>query len=176
MDIASSNLRHISLDLKAVARQSEKRGQGPARSHHPLLPPQILQMTRQWLALGGKHPPVWSDFEMAEVGLVVPYLSVLRCHYDHSFSFTFMGSAVSAVLGEDLTGCMVTARDAVWGEIDWYRRCKPVADIADIQLLAGSTNPPYTAAVDFIAADFPFMDDAGGAVSHIAAVTVATIN
>jgi hypothetical protein len=171
LETASTNLRAITLDIIAAAR---KRSTG--REAHPLLPPPVLAMTRQWLALGGKRPPAWSAFEMRDVQLVMPYLSVLRCHHDNSFSFTFMGASVSAVLGEDLTGCVVTARDAVWAEIDWYRRCKPVADIADIQLLAGSTNPPYTAPLDFIAADFPFMDDAGGAVTHVATVTVAKLN
>lgn len=170
MDIAGSNLRTITLDIKAVAR---RRSANPA---YPYLPHQVLTMTRQWLALSDRQPPSWSLFQMAEVGYVVPYLSVLRCQPDNSFVFTFMGPTVSAILGEDLTGCTVTARDAMWGEIDWYRRCKPVADIADVQLLAGSTNPPYTAPVDFIAADFPFMDDAGGAVTHIAAVTIAKLN
>ena len=167
----TASLKTIGVDIIAAAR---KRGQD--EKQHPLLPAQVLTMTRQWLALGRKRPPAWSAFDMADVSLVVPHMSVLRCHADNSFTFTFMGASVSAVLDEDLTGCTVTARDAIWGEIDWYRRCKPVADIADIQLLAGSTNPPYTAPVDFIAADFPFMDDAGGAVTHIAAVTVARLN
>ena len=171
MDTQSTNLRAIGLDVKAVARK-----RGADLPQHPLLPAQVLALTRHWLALGGKTPPHWSQFEMMDVGDVVPYLTVLRCHPDHTFTFMFMGSAVSAVLGEDLTGCAVTAREAVWGEIDWYRRCKPVADVADIQLLSGSTNPPYTSPIDFIAADFPFMDDAGGAVSYVVGVTVARLN
>jgi hypothetical protein len=172
MEFASTPaLRTIGLDMKAVARK-----RGADLPQHPLLPQQVLAFTRHWLALGGKTPPLWSQFNMMDVGDIVPYLTMLRCNPDNSFTFTFMGSAVSAILGEDLSGCTVSAIDAVWGEIDWFRRCKPVADVADIQVLSGATNPPYTSPIDFIAADFPFMDDAGGAVSHIIGVTVARMN
>jgi len=172
MEFASTPaLRTIGLDVKAVARK-----RGADLPQHPLLPQQVLAFTRHWLALGGKTPPLWSQFNMMDVGDIVPYLTMLRCNPDNSFTFTFMGSAVSAILGEDLSGCTVSAIDAVWGEIDWFRRCKPVADVADIQVLSGATNPPYTSPIDFIAADFPFMDDAGGAVSHIIGVTVARMN
>lgn len=170
MDMTSSGLRAIGLDVKALARKPAE----PARQ--ALLPPQVLTLTRYWLALGGKTPPLWSQFEMIHVGDVVPTLSFLRCNPDHTFTFTFMGSAVAAVLGEDLTGCAVSAGNPIWGEIDWYHRCKPVADVADIQAVSGATNPPYTARVEFITVDFPFMDDAGAAVSHTAGVTVARLN
>ncbi len=172
MDTSSTpSLRTLGLDVKAVARK-----RGADLPQHPLLPPQVLAFTRQWLALGGKSLPLWSSFDLMDAGDIVPYLTILRCQPDNSFTFTFMGSAVSAILGEDLTGCMVSSRYAVWGDVDWYRRCKPVADVADIQLLSGAVNPPYTSAIDFIAADFPFMDDAGGGVSHIIGVTVAKLN
>ena len=41
---------------------------------------------------------------MMDVGDIVPYLTILRCNPDNSFTFTFTGSAVSAIIGEDLTG------------------------------------------------------------------------
>lgn len=170
MDLNGS-LKTIGLDVKAVARK-----RGADLPQHPLLPQQVLALTRYWLTLGGKTPPTWSQFEMIDIGDAVPYLSILRCNPDNTFTFTFMGSAVAAVLGEDLTGCTVSAANPAWGEIDWYRRCKPVADVADIQALAGKTNPPYTSPIEFVAADLPFMDDAGAAVSHIVGVTVARLN
>lgn len=160
-------LRDIGLDVKAVARR-----RGPAPTPHPVLPHQVLTLTRHWLALGGKTPPLWSQFEMMDVADLVPHLTILRCNPDNSFLFTFMGSSISSVLGEDLSGCLVDERHAAMAEIDWYRRCRPVADIADVQVLSGSTNPPYTSPVEFVAADFPFMDEGGAAVSHIAGITI----
>ena len=168
---AVSGLRAIGLDVKAVARK-----RGADLPHHPLLPPPVLQLTRHWLKLGGKTPPAWSQFEMMDVSDLVPYLTVLRCNPDNTFTFMFTGSAVSTILSEDLTGHTVSAAEAVWGGIDWYRRCKPVADVADIQVLGGAINPAHMSPIEFIAADFPFMDDAGGAVRYVAGVTVARLN
>jgi len=168
---ATSGLTTIGLDVKAVARNH-----GADLPQHSLLPPQILAMTRHWLALGGKTPPAAAQFEMMDVGDIVPYLTVLRVNPDNSFTFTFTGSAVSAIIGEDLTGRTVTAGQAVLGEIDWFRRCRPVAEVADIQVLAGAISPSHMSPIDFIAADFPLMDDAGGGVTTIVGVTVARIN
>ena len=107
---AVSGLRAIGLDVKAVARK-----RGADLPHHPLLPPPVLQLTRHWLKLGGKTPPAWSQFEMMDVSDVVPYLTVLRCNPDNTFTFIFTGSAVSTILSEDLTGHTVSAAEAVWG-------------------------------------------------------------
>jgi hypothetical protein len=171
MHIAASGLKTVGLDVKAVA---SKRGNDLPQ--HPLLPAQVLELTRYWMALGGKTPPAWSQFEMMDVGDIVPYLTILRCNPDNSFTFTFTGSAVSAIIGEDLTGQTVGAGRSLYGDIDWMRRCKPVAEIADIQVLAGAIHPAHMSAIDFIAADFPFMSDAGGAVNYIVGVTVARLN
>jgi hypothetical protein len=70
----------------------------------------------------------------------------------------------------------VSRSHSTWAEIDWYRRCRPVAEDADIQVLAGTANPPYTQALDFVAADFPFMDEAGDTVSHIVGLTLVKLN
>ncbi|MBY0508552.1 MAG: hypothetical protein K2P94_00230 [Rhodospirillaceae bacterium] len=173
---ATSGLTTIGLDVKAVARTH-----GADLQQHSLLPPQVLALTRHWLALsgktgGGKTPPAAAQFEMMDVGDIVPYLTILRVNPDNTFTFTFTGSAVSAIIGEDLTGRTVTAGQAVLGEIDWFRRCRPVAEVADIQVLAGAISPSHTSPIDFIAADFPLMDDAGGAVTEIVGVTVARLN
>src|SRR4051812_26296692 len=113
MDTSNTlGLRAIGLDVKAVASR-----RGPDRPH-PLLPPQVLALTRYWLSLGGKTPPLWSQFELVEVGSIVPYLTILRCHSDSTFSFTFVGAAVAGVFGDDFMGQTVTAGDPVWGEID----------------------------------------------------------
>jgi hypothetical protein len=168
---AASGLKTIGLDVKTVAKQ-----RGADRPQHPLLPGQILELTRYWMALGGNVPPAWSQFEMMDVGDIVPYLTILRCNPDNTFTFTFTGSAVSAIIGEDLTGRTVSPGNAVYGEIDWLRRCKPVSDVADIQVVAGAIHPAHMSAIDFVAADFPFMSDAGGAVNYIVGVTVARLN
>lgn len=172
MDMSGATaLRTIGLDVKAVARKY-----GADLPQHPLLPEPVLALTRYWMALGGKTPPAWSQFNLMDIGEAAAYLTILRCDANNTFTFTFMGSAVSTVLGQDLTGESFTAHNGLWGAIDWYRRCKPVAEIADLQVLSGSTHPAQMSAIDFTAADFPFMDDAGGEVSYIVGVTVARLN
>lgn len=168
---AAPGLKTVGLDVKAVASS-----RGADLPQHPLLPPHVLQFTRYWMNLAATTRPSWTQFEMMDVADIVPYLTVLRCEPDSSFTFTFTGSAVSAILGEDLTGRTVSLGTPVWGEIDWYRRCKPVAEVADIQVLSGSMTPAHMSAIDFVAADFPFMDDTDGAVSYIVGVTVARLN
>ncbi len=172
MDMSPATaMRTIGLDVKAVARR-----RGADLPQHSILSPPVLGLTRYWLELQHAAAPVWSDFEIMDVGDAVPYLTILECRPDNTFTFKFMGSAVSAFLGQDLTGRTVSIEDPVWGQIDWYRRCKPVSDVADIQVLSGTADPQQTSAIDFIAADFPFMDDSGGAVSHVVGVTVPRLN
>src|SRR4051812_37554433 len=57
MSLFGAGLRTIGLDVKAVARQ-----RGADQPNHPLLPAQVLAMTRYWLKLGGKTAPHWPQF------------------------------------------------------------------------------------------------------------------
>ncbi len=170
MGFSESRLRAVGVDVKALARQSK------GQRADVVLPPQILTMTRYWLKLGGKSTPHWPQFQILAVAEIVPYLTIAECLSDGSFSFAFVGSAVAAFLGEDLGNRAISAATPVLGEIDWYRRCVPVSESADIQVLSGRTDPPYTSAVEFMAADFPFVTDAEGTVSHVVGVTVPRVN
>jgi len=167
----SDHLRSIDVDVRAMARKREAQ---PAA--HSSLPAQILTMTRHWLKWGGKSSPRWSQFELLDVAEIAPYLTIAECRDEHTFHFTFIGSAVSALLGEDVTDRTISLAAPTMGEIDWYRRCKPVSETADLRVLTGKTNPPYTSAVEFVAADFPFVADADGGVSHVVGITVPRVN
>lgn len=167
----SEHLRSVGVDLRAIARKRDAK-----QTSHPLLPPQILTMTLHWVKLGGKNAPHWSQFELLDVAEIAPYLTIAECVGEHTFHFTFIGSAVSALLSEDLNDRTISLSAPMMGEIDWYRRCKPVSETADLQVLTGKTNPPYTSAIEFLAADFPFTTDADGAVSHVIGVTVPRVN
>jgi len=171
MSFSDPHLRSLGIDIRAMAR-----GGTLAQTSHPAMPAQILTLTRHWLKLGGRGAPQWSQFELLDVAEVAPYLTIAECLAEHTFHFTFIGSAVSALLGEDVRDRTISLISPMLGEIDWYRRCKPVSDTADLQVLTGKTNPPYTAPVEFTAADFPFMTDSDGAVSHIIGVTVPRVN
>jgi hypothetical protein len=172
MHIATrAGLETIRLDVRAVARQ-----RGADLPQHPVLPPQVLEMTRYWMSRGGHTPPCWSQFDLMDAGDLVPYLTVLRCNGDGTFTFTFTGSAVSALIGEDLTGRTVGPGRAIIGEIDWTHRCAPVAETANVQVVAGAIHPARMSAIDFVAADFPFMRDGGSTVHTIVGVTVARLN
>jgi hypothetical protein len=174
-----ASLRFLNVDVKAAAEApaGEMSGDlGGERLRRSFLPPQILAFTRYWLKLGGTVAPVWPQFDQTTLADIAPYFTIARCHTEEIFTFTFAGKAIAALLGEDLTGRTVNATASLWGEIDWYRRWKPVAQTAEIQVLSGSTNPPYTAGVEFIGADFPFLRQGGGAVSHVVSVTVARMN
>ena len=171
MGFSDPHLRSVGIDIRAIVR-----GRDAGQTSHPMLPRQILTMTRHWLKLGGKVTPRWSQFELLDVTEIAPYLTIAECLAEHTFHFSFIGSAVSALLGEDLSERTISMIAPVMGEIDWYRRCKPVSETADLQVLSGKTNPPYTAPVEFMAADFPFTTDADGAASHIVGVTVPRVN
>ncbi len=167
----SDHLRSVGLDVRAIARTQHTKQ--PA---HLVLPPQILAMTRYWLKIGGKGTPRWSQFQLLDVAEIAPYITVAEAVAEQTFHFTFIGSAISALLGEDVKDRTISAAFPIMGEIDWYRRCKPVSETGDLQVLTGKTNPPYTTTVEFLAADFPFITEADDTVSHIVGVTVPQVN
>ena len=169
-----SSLRFLHVDVKAVAEALT--GERSSDRVRDGLPPQILTFARHWLNLGGPVAPSWLQFEQNKLGELAPYIAIARCHTEEIFTFTYAGKSLAALLCEDLTGRTVNATAAIWGEINWYRRWKPVVQTAEVQVLSGSTNPPYTAGVDFIGADFPFLHEDGGDVTHIVSLTVARMN
>ena len=159
------------LDIRRVA-QTRTAGQ----PRHPLLPPPILAFTQRWLTLAEGRTPSWSSFDMTNVGDTLPYLTILKCRGEKSFDVEFVGSAITALAGEDLTGSKVSPVKPVLGDIDWYSRARPTVDLADIQVATGTINPPYTSPIDYVSADFPFTTESGSAVSHVVCVTVAKLN
>jgi hypothetical protein len=142
----------------------------------PHLPSPILATAMLWLEAGAKTgAPAWDAFDFRSLGEAASYANIIRCHNDMIFTFVHAGSRLTALLGEEVIGRTVNYAAAVIGEIDWYRRCRPVAQSAQVRIVSGRTNPPYTTGFDFIAADFPFMGEHGD-VSHILGVTVPPLN
>ena len=142
----------------------------------PRLPSPILTTAMAWLEAAAKAgSPSWEAFDVRSLGEAAAYASVIRCDNDIVFTFEHVGTRLSALLSEDVIGRTINSGSATAGEIDWYRRCSPVAQSGQVRLVSGSTNPPYTSGFDFIAADFPFTGKQGD-VSHILGVTVPPVN
>ncbi|MDX2221638.1 MAG: hypothetical protein SFV21_02750 [Rhodospirillaceae bacterium] len=169
MQTASHQALH--LDVKTLARE-----RGAHRPRHPLMPPAVLAFTRYWMRLSQTRPPRWSLFHMIDVQDIAPYVTVLRCDGGSAFTVEFMGSAVATMLGEDLTGTRVTQASPTFADIDWFERCRAAIAHHDVVVSNGSATPKHTSRIDFVAADYPFMDDAGVDVSRVVALTVATVN
>jgi hypothetical protein len=164
-------MQTLTLDVKRVARD-----RGDHQPQHPLFSHSILAFTRYWLKLGEGRAPVWADFDMIVVADALPYLTVFKCDGNSRFTIEFTGSAIAALAGEDLSGRQVTFLDPAQADIDWFERVRTTAKTADIHLSTGSTKPAYTASLDFVAADFPFMDDTGQTVSRVVCLTVPKMN
>jgi hypothetical protein len=159
-------LRILNVDLKAALMPG---------AVTPPLPGPILATAALWLEAEPKTPPSWQSFGLDRLGEAAAYANVVRCHSDMIFTFVHAGARLTALLGEELIGRTVNYSAAAVGEIDWYRRCRPVAQSAEVRFLSGRTNPPYTSGFDFIAADFPFLGKQGE-VSHILGITVPPLN
>jgi hypothetical protein len=162
---------HIgALDIKTLARD-----RAPHRPSHPLLPHPVIGFTQHWLNLGdGADAPLWSAFDLMDVGDHAPYLTVLKVS-DNAVEVEFVGSAVTALVGEDFAGTTATAANPSICEINWYDRAQAAVDKLDIQVGSGKVNPPYTSEIEFVSADFPFKDEMGN-VTHVVCVTVAKVN
>lgn len=164
-------MQAVTIDVKSIARQ-----RGAHQPRHPTLPPAVLAFTRYWMGLSDQRPPMWPSFQMLNVLELVPYLTVFKCHGDSRFEVEFMGSAVSAMIGEDLTGANFTSSSPTVAEIDWYERCFGAMETRDVSTLVGTANPQYTPKIDYVGADFPFLDDHGHDVSHVVTLTVGKTN
>ncbi|MBL8628239.1 MAG: hypothetical protein JNM81_01330 [Rhodospirillaceae bacterium] len=152
------------------------RDRGPHRPHHPLLPHPVIGFTQHWLNLGNNGSlPQWSAFDLRDVGENAPHLTILKIASDGSVDVEFVGSAVSALVGEEFAGTSATAENPTICDIDWYNRAQAAADQSDIQVSNGKVNPPYTSEIEYVSADFPFRGD-DGQISHVVCVTVAKLN
>ncbi|MBL8645247.1 MAG: hypothetical protein JNK21_15045 [Rhodospirillaceae bacterium] len=162
---------HITaLDIKTLARD-----RGPHRPSHPLLPHPVIGFTQYWLNLGeGDGLPDWSGYDLMDVADHAPYLTVLRLGAD-GVHVEFVGSAVTALVGEDFAGAKVTRDNPKIADIDWYSRAQNAATTSDIQVASGKVHPPYTSDFDYVSADFPFRDEKGQ-ITHVVCVTVAKLN
>lgn len=164
-------MQTVTIDVKSIARH-----RGPHQPRHPTLPPAILAFTKYWMQLGEPRPPTWARFQMLDVLDIVPYLTVFKCHGEPCFTVEFMGSAVAAMLGEDMTGAEFTASTPTVAEIDWFERCLGAIERRDVNTVAGTANPQYTSKLEYVGADFPFLDDRGAEVSYVVALTVGRTN
>ena len=158
------DLRLLKVDLIAAL--------APDSPLAPHLPAPILTTAMLWLEAAAKTgAPAWESFDFRSLGEAAAYASVVRCHNDMIFTFVHAGWRLSALLGEEIVGRTVNSASSMIGEIDWYRRCSPVVQSAQVRIVSGRTNPPYTSGFDFVAADFPFMGKQDE-VSHILGVTL----
>ena len=164
-------MQAVTLDVKTVARQ-----RGAEKPRHPLLPPALLAFTNYWMNHRDQHLPRWSAFHLIDVQALAPYITIFKCRGDQEFEVEFMGSAVSTMVGEDMTGMRFTAMTATVAEIDWFERCLSALEKQDVQAFLGSANPMYTSRIDYVGGDFPFVDDSGRDVSRIVTLTVGRAN
>lgn len=162
---------HISaLDIKGLARE-----RGAHQPSHPLLPPPIIAFTQYWLKLAEGRTPTWASFDMMDVAEAAPYLTILKVRGESACDLEFVGSGMTAIIGEDITGQRVTESSPIVGDVNWFERAKVTVDRADIHVDNGTINPEYTSEIEYVSADFPFSDDTG-AVTHVICITVAKLN
>ncbi|MCB2107811.1 MAG: PAS domain-containing protein [Rhodobacteraceae bacterium] len=164
-------MQTVAIDLKSVARE-----RGAHQPRHPLVPAAILAFTRYWMKLSESRPPAWSLFNLVDIQEIAPYITVMRANGNGTYEIEFMGSAVSTMVGEDLTGTQISRLNAETAEIDWLERWRAAAEKNDLNLSTGAANPQYTSRIEFVAADFPFVEDGRADISHVVALTVAKVN
>ncbi|MBM3512586.1 MAG: hypothetical protein FJX59_02605 [Alphaproteobacteria bacterium] len=164
-------MQTVTLDVKSVARQ-----RGPHQPRHPVLPPAILTFIKHWVGLSEDKPPRWHLFQMLGVMEQVPYLAIFKCVGGSAFMVEFMGSAVSAMIGDDMTGMEFNSSTPTVAEIDWYERCQATLEQRDVTVLTGTANPKYTSKLDYVGADYPFIEDAGDDVAYVVTLTVGKAN
>jgi hypothetical protein len=70
----------------------------------------------------------------------------------------------------------VIIANSILGDMDSVSRARTAVDLNDIQVTTTTVRPPNTSAIDVVAADFPFLGEAGSAVDYIACVTVPKLN
>ena len=160
-------MQTVTLDVKTVARQ-----RGAEKPRHPLLPPALLAFTNYWMDFRDQKLPRWDRFHLVDVQALAPYITIFKCSGEQEFEVEFMGSAVSTMLGEDLTGQRFNRMSATVAEIDWFERCLSVLEKQDLNVFTGSANPIYTSVIDYVGGDFPFVDEGGRDVSRIVTLTV----
>jgi hypothetical protein len=164
-------MQTVTLDVKSVARL-----RGDHQPRHPLLPPAVLAFTKYWMKLSERRPPRWSLFQLVDARDAAPYITIFKCHGEASFTVEFMGSAVSAMLGEDLTGLRFSRSSPTVAEIDWFERCLSALENRDLHVVTGTANPQYTSKIEYVGADFPFLEDGGDDVTRVVTLTVGRTN
>jgi hypothetical protein len=164
-------MQTVELDIKQLARN-----RGPGQPRHPLLPPPIIAFTQHWLSLAQGFTPRWPLFDMLGVADAVPYLAVFKARGARAFDVEFVGSAVTALTDGDLAAGRVVVPSSILGDIDWVGRAKATLELNDILVATGTVNPPYTSAIDYVSADFPFLGEAGGTVERVVCMTVPKLN
>jgi hypothetical protein len=164
-------MQTVSLDIKRLARD-----RNPSQPRHPLLPPPIIAFTRHWLSLADGKTPRWPQFDMLDVTEALPYLTILKCRGERAYDVVFVGSAVTALSDGELHAKHVIIANSVLGDIDWVARARAAVELNDIQVTTSTLTPPYTSAIDVVAADFPLLGEVGSAVDYVACVTVPRLN
>lgn len=162
-------LEHMNIDIRSVA-------EGRHGDHAGGIPTPLVDLAKYWCALATEQAPRWSDFRMEALNKASPHMTVLHKIEGDQFAFEFCGSAISTLIGQDLTGETVTSGDGTRAEINWAERMNPVLADGQGHLRSGFADPQYTASIDFLALDLPLLDPDGEDIGYIIGCTVPVVN
>lgn len=158
-------LEHMNMDIRSLAN-------APAGKQRGRIPAPLVDLAKYWCALSKDKAPRWSDFEMEALGDASPHVTVLHKIEGDQFAFEFCGSAVSNMIGQDLTGETVTSSDGTRAEINWAARMSPVLADGQGHFRSGVADPQYTATIDFLALDLPLLNPNDEDIGYVIGCTV----
>ena len=161
-------MQNVDMNLEKIA--NTRPGKAPYG-----LPAPVVDVAKQWCRITKDKTPRWSEFSMSAFGEAASHMTVLHKLPDGRFSFEFCGSAVAAMIGQDLTGETVVASEANEADIDWAERVKPVLADAEMHLQKGVADSQYTSSVDFIALDMPIRSADNDEIEYIVGCTAPEI-
>ncbi len=162
-------MQHIHMDVHTVAKAQPANRNGG-------MPAPLVDIAKYWCNLAEGNAPRWGDFKMMALGEAMPFITVLHKMDDDHFAFEFCGSAVSTLIGQDLTGETVTIDEGTLAEIDWSERMNSVLADGQCHLQSGIADQQYTAPIDFLALDLPLRNPDDDEIGYIVGCTVSTVN
>lgn len=162
-------MQHIYMDVQTVAKATPTNGSGG-------MPVPLIDIAKYWCNLANGQAPRWGEFKMMALGEATPYVTILHKMDDDRFAFEFCGSAVSTLIGQDLTSETVTADDGTLAEINWADRLNPVLADGHGHLQSGIADQQYTAPIDFLALDLPLRNPDDNEIGYVVGCTVSAVN
>lgn len=139
------------------------------------LPQPVVDVAKQWCKIADGKTPHWHEVNMSAFGEAMPHMTVLHKTKDGRFTFEFFGSAVAAMVGQDMTGETVAASDANDADINWAQRVKPVLADGEMHLQKGVADSQYASSIDFIALDMPILSADNDEIEYIVSCTAPEV-